>query len=769
MSHQNRSRLRRFAASSAMVALASGCLDRPVSPAKPHTTNIFVDAVTQSSVDKIDLLFMIDNSLSMKDKQLILEDAVPVLVERLVTPRCLDENGNSVGTAAADGTCAVGSPEFTAIKDIHIGVITSSLGTHGGYECGPRPTDQEQGRTPDDRAELLPAVRPGIELASWQDAGFLAWDPGQNKNTPPGEANLPTLIGNLRDQVRASGEIGCGFESSLEAWYRFLVDPEPPVSVSQVDGYNVKGAINEALLAQRRAFLRSDSLLAIVMLTDENDCSIDDEDGKQGFLVTSGQRMPRASSACALDPNDRCCHTCGVPAPEGCAPNDADTECSNKTPEASYATLTEAEDNMNVRCFDHKRRFGFDLLYSVGRYVDALTKQTVKNRAGADVVNPIFQAPAGGFPRQSNHVLLAGIVGVPWQDIATQASLEGDGLAYLDAEGLAREGRWDLILGNPQGNVPPADPHMRESITPRSGTNPLLGIPIAPATSQNPEENPINGHEQNVPGNNDLQYACTFALPTPRDCSGATGSCDCNALDQANNRPLCDYPNGPNTDGIQHSAKAYPGLRHLEVLKGVGENGVVASICPKNTAPAPGLLPATDPSYGYNPAVASLLALVSQRLGQCLPRELTPDTDQASETFGQVPCSAVEAVPSLGQACACDAATGRMPLDSSDLRRSVHEELEALARCGGNTRVACDSYCLCEVEQLKGPELAACQAGSNDPELYGYCYIDEAKGIGNPELVRQCPETERRLLHWVGEGLPANGALMLMACFGATL
>ena len=115
MSHQNRSVLRRLATSSALVALASGCLDRPVAPAVPHTTNIFVDAVTQSAVDKIDLLFMIDNSLSMKDKQLILEDAVPVLVERLVTPRCLDENGISVGTAGADGTCAVGSPEFTAI------------------------------------------------------------------------------------------------------------------------------------------------------------------------------------------------------------------------------------------------------------------------------------------------------------------------------------------------------------------------------------------------------------------------------------------------------------------------------------------------------------------------------------------------------------------------------------------------------------------------------------------------------------------------------
>jgi hypothetical protein len=363
---------------------------------------------------------------------------------------------------------------------------------------------------------------------------------------------------------------------------------------------------------------------------------------------------------------------------------------------------------------------------------------------------------------------LAGIVGVPWQDIATSASLEGDGLEYLDAEELDREGRWDLILGNPSENVPPNDPHMRESIAPRSGTNPLLGIPIAPATSQNPDENPINGHEQNVPLLDDLQYACTFELPTPRDCAMA-GTYDCNANEQANNRSLCEYPNGPNTEGIQLRAKAYPGLRHLEVLKAVGDNGVVASICPKNTAPAAGLEPATDPSYGYNPAVASLLTALTARLGQCLPRELAPNTDEGSEEFGQVPCRLIEALPNRGEACGCDATKGRVPVDSADLRRSVHEELEGLSHCGRDTDVACDSYCLCEVEQLRGAELAACQAGSNPPELYGYCYIDEAKGIGNPELVSECPETQRRLLHWVGEGLPANGATMLMACFGAAL
>src|SRR5207248_842992 len=44
----------------------------------------------QGKVSKIDLLFMIDNSSSMADKQFILSQAVPDLVTRLVDPVCVN-------------------------------------------------------------------------------------------------------------------------------------------------------------------------------------------------------------------------------------------------------------------------------------------------------------------------------------------------------------------------------------------------------------------------------------------------------------------------------------------------------------------------------------------------------------------------------------------------------------------------------------------------------------------------------------------------------
>jgi hypothetical protein len=77
--------------------------------------------------------------------------------------------------------------------------------------------------------------------------------------------------------------------------------------------------------------------------------------------------------------------------------------------------------------------------------------------------------------------------------------------------------------------------------------------------------------------------------------------CDCNA---GTDNPVCD----PTNKTMQVRAKAYPGQRELSVLKGVGTQGVVASICPTQLADA------TKADYAYRPAVAALVARVKGRL-----------------------------------------------------------------------------------------------------------------------------------------------------------
>ena len=829
--------------------LTAGCLDRPVAPATPTTTNVYINQIRQTGVDKIDLLFMIDNSISMADKQQILAAAVPVLVQRLITPTCVDMNGAPVGNggvvAQADGTCPNGNgvPEFKPIKDIHIGLVTSSLGDHGSNDVcsdAQNADNQANGNPPsfyNDMAQLLPTVRPASNLYSWNNSGFLVWDPRVqkdvlDKHTPitMNETDQGTFIKNFTAMVTAAGEHGCGFEASLEAWYRFLIDPEPVsqmsetgndppnmktpkiVSVRGPDPADVgpnpdKGFVhskviaNNTVLEQRKNFLRPDSLVAIVMLTDENDCSIQDEDGTQGWLVgwkggvgKNSFGMPRANSACA-NPNDPCCRPC-ISGNSKCPDNAADPVCA-MGPYLGTTTMNN-EDNTNERCYNQKKRFGIDLLYPTSRYSEGLKNLTIHPRfGGPEVPNPLYASVNGQPPRDSGLVFLAGLVGVPWQDISTMESWQGPHLTYMTAQQLTESGRWPVILGDPNASPPvdPADPFMIESIDPRTinAKNPLINEAILSPDST--MLNKINGHEQNVPARDDLQFACIFDLQQavkPADCDASPDGCDCNADEFAKKSPLCQGVSMTAT-GSQIKAKGYPGLRELEVLKEFGNNSIVASICPKNIAPTGGLTMQTDPDYGYNPAVGAIVERLKEALTvKCLPRPLAPDTtgqsaDPSAPDYnanaGKVPCAVVEVRPeqqdSMGNYTTCQEcvpAAGRTALtgERAKVIGAAKEYLRQNGICGGAS-IPCDNECFCELTQFTGAELRACQTGGTTNSA-GYCYVDPAAVDpsdatllqGENNLVKGCQPTARRILNFVGDNIPAKDGLAFIACIGAT-
>ncbi len=730
--------------------LASACLSRPVTSTEPRTSNLYVEAVRNDAIHKLDLLFMIDNSRSMGDKQKLLAEAVPQLVDRLVVPRCVTETGEAHPRASVDEACPAGQhPEFRAVRDIHVAVITSSLGAHGASREGSCSDADEQPRG-DDHGLLLPKVRPG--LASYNETGFLAWDPDR-KHTPPGESDSATLGRQFGSMVEAAGEDGCGFEASLESWYRFLIDPEPPLAVGVEDGHSVVQGVDQRVIEQRAAFLRPDSLVAIVMLTDENDCSIRDE-AYGHWLANRRQQMPRATSACEKDPNDPCCGACSSGTQPNCPPVESDPRCAKDA-------LPIDGDDSNLRCMQNKRRFGYDFLYPVQRYIDGLTRDLVPQRStGALVENPLFAAAPGKSRRDKSMVYLAGIVGVPWQDIADAASLAGPGLRYLSPEELTLRARWDVIVGDAAKNQLPSDPFMHESSAPRSGTNPITGDAIVAETSMNPQANAINGHEQ-VDRQDDLQYACTFALTEPEPCT--SDACDCEAPDPrlptqgdaTRNRPLCQPPGGGAPQVTQYFGKAYPGLRQLEVLKGIGGSAIVASICPK-------VLVKGQPGYGYEPAVDAIVArLKDALLGRCLPRPLAVDPQT-----GRLPCVVVEvSEPAAG----CSCGDHRTPA-SPDAARLVRMQMQDRGACGTVGTPSCASFCFCELAQAEGPVLDDClknEAGSATP---GYCYVDPFGSTpdANPELVKDCGGG-KQLLRFVGPKTPTPGANAYIACLGATI
>jgi hypothetical protein len=114
----------------AVLGMVGGCLTRPVESSPPVTKTNFITSIPQGSIDKVDLLFDIDNSASMGDKQAYLKKAIPDLINRLVLPNCVDTAGNITGSADLTGTCqnANSNAEFPPVHNLHIGIVSSSLG-----------------------------------------------------------------------------------------------------------------------------------------------------------------------------------------------------------------------------------------------------------------------------------------------------------------------------------------------------------------------------------------------------------------------------------------------------------------------------------------------------------------------------------------------------------------------------------------------------------------------------------------------------------------
>lgn len=776
-----------------------GCLNRPIDTVEPRTTSTIVEKLTQSAVDKIDLLLNIDNSRSMADKQQILALAIPDLVNRLVNPRCIDTATSKPSPqqpANSTDPCPAGAKrEFNPVFDIHVGVITSSIGGHGADSCPNTETQTCAGgatnTSNNDHGQLVTRKDPcaGGIVPTYQNLGFLAWDP-KGKLKPAGESDSVNFGKTIGDLVLGAGQIGCGYESQLESWYRFLVDPTPYATISAATGKAVPEGTDTILLQQRVDFLRPDSLVAIIMVTDENDCSTK-EYGQ--FYFAAQQRdpnnpgknffLPKARSECATNPNDPCCKSCGQD-PGSCP---TDPNCG---------THTDQTDDANLRCWDQKRRFGIDFLYPIDRYTTAIRSAKVPDREGNLVDNPLFvdlnpaddiattRDPAG------NLVFLAGIVGVPWQDIARDpANLANGGfkdyseLSKTDDKGATG---WDYILGDPANYKAALDPHMIESTDPRSGTNPITGDTLAPPAQTLGGPDAINGHEYTVGTQNgvqikkdDLQYACIFELlPNQyRDCSQGVISCDCS--DPQNDNPLCD-DNGASGRTLQKRAKAYPGIRELSVLKSVQDRGIVASACPSQ------ITNAGADDYGYRPAVGAIIERLKTALGgQCLPRTLTPDKD------GKVSCLILEGRATGGANAGnngelsggkcddfCKTLTARQPVDAA------LGHTEALKADNVVEQAKASSLdCFCEITQLSGQtdtscaitsELSACQCDLSDPPTFnnqnvnGWCYLDGTTNppTGNVELVASCPDNEKRKIRFVGEGNQAPGSVLFITCSG---
>jgi hypothetical protein len=782
--------------------------------------------IHQNAVDKVDLLFMIDNSASMGDKQKLLVAAVPDLITRLVQPNCVDNMGNVLSQSDTNGNCSSargGRPEFPPVHDMHIGIVTSSLGGRGASATCP--ADMTSDANPnlnahnDDRGELV--NRGGdneTPVTSAQPFNFLTWFPpvGANKikvtkapatgpETQIGDVNTPgTLIGDFAAMVQGVHEHGCGFEAQNEAWYRFLAQPDPFDGMTgiQIEGDNRANLIglDTTILQQRAAFLRPDSLLAVIVVTDENEevanpISV----GGQGWLYEAAPfpsspsyGAPEGTIECEANPTDPNCTSCAFKEVQS-ASNFAQ-RCPDDPPMGTQGFLDPGNDNVNVRFFNQKARFGVFAGYPTSRYVRALQKRTVPDRAhevdgdgnyvgdqdkDANCVNPIYaqNLPTDpeadlchlqGGPRTPDLVYYAAIAGVPHQLLQAQAGIDaecpaGTNQADCPPKNQLTEADWLAITGKDPENYDfsGVDPHMLESETPRSGLN----------CNQNSNDNcdPINGREWNT-NKKDLQFSCIFPLvdplsgtPSPKDCTQRAyqGACDCDPASNSRNTPLCQKVNGAYTT-TQINGKAYPSVRemiiaHQMATSPAGVQGIVSSLCPIHPDLAAG---ATDPLFGYRPAVNAVIDRIERSLAIPCPPPKVAQSLALDPTTGKSPCTMLLTLPKPSDASICSSgvAPGFTAVDPT-LLSSFRASQEAVwNQQGGASSGLPDPNTLpvCALQQLTPQlnpndfdSLKSCVASQRDS---GWCYV-EGQAAGS------CPQ---QIIFTVGE--PPPGAIVNLVC-----
>jgi hypothetical protein len=224
-------RWRRVWAVTRWIAVASAlpvlwaCNARTLEPPTSHPVRVFNNVFQQTLNRKIDILFMVDNSQSMLPLQAKLLMNFPVFMDVLKM-------------------LPMGLP------DVHVAVVSSDTGP-GQYALPERHC----------------AYRGDQGLFQFQSRGTVCATAALN-TTPTQQTYLQAsgnqaqknYTGDISDAftcIAALGDQGCGFEGQLKS-VRWALDP-----------MNVPPG-NEG-------FLRSDAYLAVILITNEDDCSVPDD------------------------------------------------------------------------------------------------------------------------------------------------------------------------------------------------------------------------------------------------------------------------------------------------------------------------------------------------------------------------------------------------------------------------------------------------------------------------------------------------------------
>ncbi len=206
------------------VGLLAGCPDRTISEVSPEQGRVEYKDIPVTVNRQVDILFVIDDSPSMLDKQTNLKNNFPNFINVLNTIQ-------------------------GGLPDVHIGVVTSDLGTSGADGMtAPAIPGSIGGCSSSGKAGALQTFAAGTTVTG----KFIS-------DAPPatvGGARMTNYTGTLTDAfsaIASAGAAGCGFEQHIEAAKRAL-QPNNTANAG---------------------FLRPDAYLAVIFIADEDDCSME--------------------------------------------------------------------------------------------------------------------------------------------------------------------------------------------------------------------------------------------------------------------------------------------------------------------------------------------------------------------------------------------------------------------------------------------------------------------------------------------------------------
>jgi hypothetical protein len=194
------------------------------------------------AANKLDLLLVVDNSQSMEQEQAALAAELPRMMNALLT-----------GDIDGDGT-----PEVAPVADINVGVVSTDMGL-----VGLEGIVENCSNLGDDGVLLTTG---GVEMTECSPPpdNFLHYDADSPRDNAPAELGC----------LASLGINGCGFEQPLDAALKAVTPSDSPIEFLGSSGGTVSGGHGDTINA---GFLRNDvndpSLIAVILITDEEDCS----------------------------------------------------------------------------------------------------------------------------------------------------------------------------------------------------------------------------------------------------------------------------------------------------------------------------------------------------------------------------------------------------------------------------------------------------------------------------------------------------------------